>query len=165
MTDDCAERFDDLVGGLDYPMYLVTATAGGERAGCLVGFGTQTSIHPPRYLVLISEQNHTWTVAVRATHLAVHIPTAANAELVTLFGSTSGSTTDKFARCAWHEGPAGVALLDDCPQWFCGRVLARLDGLGDHTGFLLEPVAAGPEHALGQFGFQQAQVLPAGHEA
>jgi len=31
-----------LVARLEYPMYVVTAAAQGERSGCLVGFGTQT---------------------------------------------------------------------------------------------------------------------------
>ncbi len=40
-----------LVTEIDYPMFIVTAAAGGRRAGCLVGFTTQCSIHPPRFLI------------------------------------------------------------------------------------------------------------------
>ena len=44
-------RFNDLVGGLDYPMFIATARSErGERAGCLVGFATQCSIDPSRFL-------------------------------------------------------------------------------------------------------------------
>ena len=39
--------FVELAREIDYVMYVVTAAAGEERAGCLVGFTTQTSIHPP----------------------------------------------------------------------------------------------------------------------
>jgi flavin reductase (DIM6/NTAB) family NADH-FMN oxidoreductase RutF len=47
--------FDRLVAGLDYPMAIVTsAAAEDDRAGCLVGFTTQCSLNPPRYLVCIS---------------------------------------------------------------------------------------------------------------
>ena len=33
--------FDELMGELDYAMLIVTTAAGGQRAGCLVGFATQ----------------------------------------------------------------------------------------------------------------------------
>jgi flavin reductase (DIM6/NTAB) family NADH-FMN oxidoreductase RutF len=36
--------FETIVATLDYPMFIVTTAAEGRRAGCLVGFGTQTSI-------------------------------------------------------------------------------------------------------------------------
>ena len=44
-------QFDAFVGGLDYPVFVVTAAHGEERSGCLVGFATQASIDPPRMLV------------------------------------------------------------------------------------------------------------------
>ena len=31
------ETFQRLVAQLDYPMFIATVTAGGERAGCLIG--------------------------------------------------------------------------------------------------------------------------------
>ena len=67
------EAFEKLVSMLDYPMYIVTTQADDERAGCLVGFTSQVSIGPPRFLVGLSERNHTFRVAQRATHLAVHL--------------------------------------------------------------------------------------------
>lgn len=30
-----------LVAELDYPLFIVTVPAGGERSGCLIGFATQ----------------------------------------------------------------------------------------------------------------------------
>jgi flavin reductase (DIM6/NTAB) family NADH-FMN oxidoreductase RutF len=71
---DAAQTFAALVGELEAPMSIVTVHAGGERAGCLVSFATQTSIHPPRFMVCLSHRNHTYHVAVRhrARMLAVH---------------------------------------------------------------------------------------------
>jgi hypothetical protein len=57
---DAARTFHALVGGLEYPMFIVTARAGGEPLGCLVGFATQTSIRPPRFLVCLSHNNRTY---------------------------------------------------------------------------------------------------------
>jgi flavin reductase (DIM6/NTAB) family NADH-FMN oxidoreductase RutF len=54
-------------------MYVVTALGpGGERAGCLIGFATQCSIKPQRFLVCISKQNRTFDVVTGAADVAVH---------------------------------------------------------------------------------------------
>ena len=156
--------FPRLVADLDYPMVVVTAAAGGHKAGCLVGFATQCSIHPPRYAVWISRKNHTFGVASATGVLAVHFLSADDRPLAELFGSQSGDQVDKFARCRWHEGPAGVPVLDDCARWFAGEVVERLP-TDDHVGFLLAPleVHAGPWP--GQLGFQAVKSLDPGHDA
>ena len=51
MADPVGERFHALVSGCDYPMFIVTAAAGADRDGCLVGFACQASIDPARLLV------------------------------------------------------------------------------------------------------------------
>ena len=114
------EAFEKLVSLLDYPMFVVTTRADDESAGCLVGFTSQVSIGPPRFLVGLSKRNHTYRVAQRADHLAVHLVPRQHSELARLFGSETGDRTDKFARCAWHSGPHGMPILDDAAGWFAG---------------------------------------------
>lgn len=129
---------------LDHPMYVVTAVAAdGERAGCLVGFASQCSIGPARFTVWLSRKNHTYGVACRSSHLAVHLLSRTRIETARLFGEETGDVTDKFARVEWRPGPGGAPVLADARAWFVGRVEARWDG-GDHVGFLLAPVAEGP---------------------
>lgn len=130
--------FDAVVAAADAPIYLVTLTAGDERAGCLVGFASQTGIDPARFLVCLSKANHTYRLAARADFLAVHLVGPEEADLAALFGSETGDETDKFARCAWRTGPHGVPVLRGAAGWFCGRILARHD-FGDHVGLLLAP--------------------------
>src|SRR3954469_17147366 len=136
-----AERtFTSLMGELDYPMFIVTTVAAdGERSGCLIGVATQISINPPRFLAGLSHKNRTYRVAQRAEHLAVHFVPADGTELAELFGSETGDEIDKFERCEWHEGPAGVPIVEGLPNWFVGRILDRLDA-GDHDAMILEPV-------------------------
>jgi flavin reductase (DIM6/NTAB) family NADH-FMN oxidoreductase RutF len=138
--------------------------ADGERAGCLVGFGTQASIHPPRFLACISVKNRTYEVACRASALAVHLLSdePPDRELAELFGGETGDDTDKFARSRWHDGPAGVPFLDDIPNRFAGRILERL-GLGDHVGFLLEPIDADATDSFDELGFQETKEIEPGH--
>jgi flavin reductase (DIM6/NTAB) family NADH-FMN oxidoreductase RutF len=135
---DVGARFDQLVGELDYPMYIATTSAAGGNAGCLVGFASQVSINPARFLVCLSEQNHTTTVAAKASHLAVHLVRAGDHELAELFGEQTGDRIDKFTRCRWSIGPHGVPVLDDAAAWFVGRIEERFD-FGDHVGHLLVP--------------------------
>ena len=56
MADPGTEAFEELVALLNYPMFVVTTQANDTAAGCLVGFASQTSIHPPRFLVGISRR-------------------------------------------------------------------------------------------------------------
>jgi flavin reductase (DIM6/NTAB) family NADH-FMN oxidoreductase RutF len=158
------EIFSALTGELDYYMLVVTTAAGGERAGCLVGFSTQCSIAPPRFLVCLSDKNHTTRVAARAVALAVHFLPDAAAHLAELFGSRTGDDVDKFTECRWHNGPAGLPILDECGRWFAGRVLERRP-LGDHIGYLLEPFAAADDDESETFAFHRAKRLEPGHEA
>ena len=156
--------FADAVGALEYPMLVVTAAAGGRRAGCLVGFAAQCSFSPPRFMVWLSHRNHTLGVARETDRLGVHLLSSEDRALAELFGTRCGEEVDKFARCRWREGPGGVPLLDDCPRWFVGRILERFDA-GDHDGFLLEPAEAGTGRWSGQLGFQAIRDLTPGHDA
>ena len=125
------EGFERIGSTVDYPMYVVTAAAGDERAGCLVGFATQCSIDPPRFLVCLSKANHTYRVALRASAMAVHLLAADDEATATLFGSETGDEIDKFARCPWSEVD-GVPVLDDALAWIVCRDV-RLVEAGDHT--------------------------------
>jgi flavin reductase (DIM6/NTAB) family NADH-FMN oxidoreductase RutF len=157
------EPFQAMVGELDYPMVVVTAAAAARASGCLVGFHTQCSIEPPRFLVCLSRQNHTFGVAARSAHLAVHFLDRADHALAVLFGERTGDEFDKFAACAWRE-ERGVPVLTDARAWFLGRVLDRLR-LGDHVGHLLEPVAGQLTGELHQLAFQQVKTMTPGHPA
>lgn len=159
------DAFEKLVSMLDYPMFVVTTRAGGQRAGCLIGFSSQVSIAPPRFLVGLSNKNQTFRVARDASHLAVHLLPRRHRELARLFGSETGDEIDKFARCSWREGPHGVPILSDATGWFVGEVLNRYD-LGDHVGHLLEPVAGdAPERFDQLVTFSDVRDLEPGHEA
>jgi flavin reductase (DIM6/NTAB) family NADH-FMN oxidoreductase RutF len=158
------ESFQRLVAQFDYPMFIATVAAGGERAGCLIGFATQCSIHPARFLAGISDKNRTFRVASGADSMAIHlVPENAN-ELAELFGGETGDDVDKFERCEWRPGPGGVPLLDGCPNRFVGRILDRVD-FGDHVGMVLEPFLAEEDEESGQLGFHRAKRIDSGHEA
>jgi flavin reductase (DIM6/NTAB) family NADH-FMN oxidoreductase RutF len=145
-------------------MLIVTARDAGEADGCLVGFSTQCSIDPVRFLVCLSDKNRTFRVASSASSLAVHVIPPEAQDLAELFGGQTQDEIDKFSRCRWHAGPEELPILDDCPRWFAGRILERRR-LGDHVGFVLEPFAAAVGGQEGQLSFQQVKEMEPGHEA
>ena len=156
--------FEEIVAQLDYPMFIVTVATGDEVAGCLVGFASQCSIDPARFLVCLSKKNRTFEIAQRSHQMAVHLVPAPEWELATLFGGSTGDDVDKFSHCAWSPGPGGAPILERCPGWFAGPIVGRIDG-GDHVIHMLEPRAGHPGDGRPLLTFQRAQQIDPGHEA
>ena len=129
------DPFERIVVTLDSPMVLVTTRAGDEMDGCLVGFATQCSIDPSRYLVCLSKRNRTFELAQRASTLMVHTlhEDQRDRALARLFGEQTAYDADKLSLCDWETGPDGVRVIRGC-DWFGGPVLGRTN-LGDHVGF------------------------------
>jgi flavin reductase (DIM6/NTAB) family NADH-FMN oxidoreductase RutF len=154
------EAFEKLVSQLEYPMFIVTAPG---PLGCLVGFTTQASIDPHRFIVCLSHANRTYREGRDAPALGVHAVPADAPDLAELFGGETADHTDKFAHTAWHPGQHDVPILERCENWFVGKVLNRIDA-GDHDAFLLQPVAAHGGDEDG-FTFHRAKRIDPGHPA
>ena len=156
--------FQRFVGGLDYPLFVITAAAGTERDGCIVGFTTQCSVHPPLFIVCLSDKNRTWRIAQRADALGVHVVPSERRDLAELFGGETADERDKLAEVDWAEGPGGAPLIAELATRFAGRIVARHDYGGDHTAFVLEPVAAEAPERPDELSFQEAKDIEPGHE-
>jgi flavin reductase (DIM6/NTAB) family NADH-FMN oxidoreductase RutF len=144
-------------------MFIVTALGrDGERSGCLIGFATQCSVKPPRFLACISKENRTFDVVSQAETVVVHFLGRDQLRLAELFGGETGDEVDKFELAAWRPGPDGVPVLEGVPGWIAGRALERHD-LGDHVGVLLEPVDGDDMGAPVDLGFQVAKDIDPGH--
>ncbi len=109
-------------------------------------FSGPCSIDPPRYAVWLSHRNHTYSVALGADKLIVHMLTHADLALAEFFGGVSGVYEDKFAQVPWSDC-GGAPLLEVSGGWLCGHILSlgpgREETGGDHTCFVLAPIAAG----------------------
>jgi flavin reductase (DIM6/NTAB) family NADH-FMN oxidoreductase RutF len=156
-------EFTKLVSQLDYSLFIVTTAAHGERAGCLIGFASQVSIDPPRFLAGLSTKNRTFRIAREAEVLIIHFVPEQAEELATLFGGETGDDIDKFERCRWREGPKRAPILEDLENWFAGKILERID-LGDHWGFVLEPIAGEVGRSSSPLTFRRAKWIEPGHE-
>jgi flavin reductase (DIM6/NTAB) family NADH-FMN oxidoreductase RutF len=157
------ENLSSIVTSLDPAMIIVTTAVGDERAGCLVGFHTQSSLDPERYCVWLSKANHTYRVALRATHLGVHFLTQEDLELAERFGTRTGDHGDKFDGLAVATSVGGVPVLTQCPHRWIGKRAAILDEGGDHvciSARVVESVTSGP---FRPFRLSQADGLQPGH--
>jgi flavin reductase (DIM6/NTAB) family NADH-FMN oxidoreductase RutF len=158
------DGFERLMAQLDYSLFIVTVASGGERAGCLVGFASQVSIHPPRFLAGLSVKNRTYRVAsAGAEVLVVHFVPEQSEGLADLFGGETGDEVDKFARCESRPGPGGAPILTELEDWFAGRVLDRIS-FGDHCGFLLEPIDGETHRSGSPLTFRRAKRIEPGHK-
>jgi flavin reductase (DIM6/NTAB) family NADH-FMN oxidoreductase RutF len=159
------ERLDGLLTRGDSPVFVVTTRdETGRRAGCLIGFATQCGIDPPRFAAWISVNNHTYEVACRATHLAVHVLAPQQRALGVLFGSVTGHDRDKFAECAWSPGPHGLPVLDDVAGWFAGP-FERHAPSGDHALFVVAPDVVEGRLDGRPLSFQDVKNVEAGNPA
>src|SRR4029453_6817382 len=113
---------------------MFIATVPGD--GCLVGFATQCSIDPLRFLVCLSNKNKTYRLARDATHMALHVVPDDREDLAELFGGETADDCDKLGRVETADGPGGTPLIAGCP-YAAGRILDRMD-VGDHVAFVLD---------------------------
>jgi len=159
------DAFDQLMASIDPPLVVVTTVAEDERAGCLVGFHAQSSIDPERYCIWLSKANHTYRVALRAGHFAVHFLTASDLPLAERFGTQSGEDTDKFAGVSFTPDEYGVPLLDDDPHRITLERIAMLDDGADHVCLSLRVLDAATAGHFTPLRVSDAAHLDAGHDS
>lgn len=148
---------------VDYPYYLVTVrTPEGEMSGCLAGFVTQCSIHPPNFVACISQVNHTLGVAVRSPAMGLHLLGEDQLDMARLFGEQTGDVVDKFAAADWRLGTTGAPLLTDVSVALEAMILGHFS-VGDHEAFLVRAVrsVAGPGRGL--LTYRKSPRLHPGH--
>jgi flavin reductase (DIM6/NTAB) family NADH-FMN oxidoreductase RutF len=146
-------------------MFILTVATERDRAGCLLRFATQCSIHPPRWYVGLSKINHTFDIAATAELAVLHALGTANLGLARLFGEETGDRVDKFSQCQWRTGPDGLSVvLTECKNWFAGEIVDRLDP-GDHIGLVLAPILAQCKDRGPQLGFRAVSDMQPGHPA
>ena len=118
------DAFEGMVGELEYPMFIVTARAGDEPLGCLVGFTTQASIDPPRFIACLSHNNRTYRLGRDARRWA-STPCPPTRRIWRSCSAARPATSTDKSRAAPGTRAEGVPVVDRCANWFVGRVLAR----------------------------------------
>lgn len=128
-----SKAFTSLMGSANSAVVVVTTVADDVRAGCLVGYHSQSSISPQQYCFWLSKANHTYRAGLLATHFAVHFLTDDDLALAQHFATRSGDDTDKFVDLDVEPHEHGVPLLKDCPNRVVLERLSIVDDGGDHV--------------------------------
>jgi flavin reductase (DIM6/NTAB) family NADH-FMN oxidoreductase RutF len=164
MHDRMSEALVRLMESADGPLVVVTTVAEGERAGCVVGFHSQSGVNPARYSIWLSKANHTYRAMVRAEHFVVHFLGEGDVAVARHFGTRCGGDVDKFADIGWSAGPGGVPLLDHLPHRVVLRKLTMLDDDGDHVCVSGEVLDVTNDGAFAPLRLSAANHWEAGHQ-
>jgi len=126
----------------------VTVVTARDARGRPVGFTansfTSVSLDPPLLLVCPGKTSSSFATFSTTSHFAVNILASDQQEVSHRFATP---VSDRFAGLAWHEGLAGLPLIDGAAATFtCAR--HQLVDAGDHViliGEVLENSATGAE--------------------
>lgn len=137
------ESAQSILAHLPYPIWVLTAAAGGRRGGLVATFVSRASIveHMPRVCIGLSVRHHTTELVRHASACALHLLTEADVDWVWRFGLVSGRTTDKLAGVDFRAGSTGSPILTEAAAWLECRIETSME-TGDRTVFLAEVVDA-----------------------
>jgi flavin reductase (DIM6/NTAB) family NADH-FMN oxidoreductase RutF len=96
------------------PIAIVTASYDGQVSGFIASWITQVSFVPPLVMVAMNPLHYTYDLVTNSNAFAINILRADQAELVDLFGKSSGRKVDKFAETLYELGQTGSPILKDC---------------------------------------------------
>ena len=128
---------------MSYGLYVVSATAGDERAACIINTATQVTAEPPRMIVAVHKDNVTSGVIGRAgTFTVTAIDQTADMPYIGNFGFRTSADYDKFAKYELAESETGDAYTPEhaCAVYAC-RVIDTVD-VGTHLLFVGEVLQA-----------------------
>ncbi|TXF35522.1 flavin reductase [Collinsella sp. BA40] len=109
---------------MSYGLYVVSATAGDERAGCVINTATQVTAEPPRLMVAVHKDNCTARVIREAgTFTVTAIDQTADMPYIGNFGFRTSDTYNKFEKYEVAESATGDAYS---PEHACAVFACRL---------------------------------------
>ena len=137
-----ANVIEQVLGELEWPVWLVTAADEERRGGLIATFVNEASIVPsmPRMVVGLANHHYTWSLIESSDAFALHLLNDDQMELVAEFGMRTGHEADKLSKRPFTLSETGSPILSDAPAWLDCRVEDRLE-TGDRTLYLAEVIA------------------------
>ncbi|MGZ5539351.1 MAG: flavin reductase family protein [Halobacteriota archaeon] len=114
------------------PIAIITACYDGHVSGFIASWITQVSFVPPLVMVAMNPLHYTYDLVTNSNAFAINILKADQAELVDLFGKSSGRKVDKFAETLYELGSTGSPILKDCLAFVDCSVMWSKEA-GDHV--------------------------------
>jgi flavin reductase (DIM6/NTAB) family NADH-FMN oxidoreductase RutF len=112
---------------------ITTRTADGRPVGLTCNSFSSVSLEPPLVLFSLRKASRLLADFEAAESFAINILSERQDHLSGRFASSK--IEDKFEGVAWHEGPLGMPLVDDCLASFECSAFAAHEA-GDHTIFI-----------------------------
>jgi len=127
---------------LTYGLYVISAAAGGKKNGYVGNTVFQVTATPPQMAVSCNKDNFTASLIAESGYFSVAVlERDTPAELIGLFGFSSGREVDKYATVKHLVTDHGTpVLLENTIAWFECRVVKTLD-VGTHVVFTGEIIA------------------------
>ncbi len=124
------------------PIAIITACYDGNVSAFIASWITQVSFVPPLVMVAMNPLHYTYELITNSNAFAINILRNDQAELVDLFGKSSGRKVDKFAETLYELGSTGSPLLKDCVAFVDCSVMWSKEA-GDHIVVIGSIVDAG----------------------
>lgn len=128
---------------MTYGLYVVSAEAEGQKAGCIINTATQVTAEPPRMMVAVHKDNVTTSVIERAGAFTVTaLDMTADMPYIGNFGFRTSANYDKFAQYGCETSAVGSPYSPQhaCALFAC-KVIETVD-VGTHLLFIGEVVDA-----------------------
>ena len=128
---------------MSYGLYVVSAEADGQRAGCVINTATQVTALPPRLMVAVHKDNVTTGVIQRAGAFTVTaIDMTAEMPYIGNFGFRTSANFDKFEKYGCEISAVGSPYSPEhvCALFAC-KVVDTVD-VGTHLLFIGDVVDA-----------------------
>lgn len=158
------EQFKTLKQSANPAMIIVTTAADSALAGCLVGFHAQSSMTPLQYSFWLSKANHTYLVALRASHFVAHFLSSTDLDVAEHFGASTGHHVNKFTDLDYTENKHGVPVLSHLPNRLVLERLTLLDTGGDHVCVTTEVIEAEADREFEALRLEDVQHVTPGRQ-
>lgn len=118
-------------------LYVVSATDGEKRAGCVINTGLQLTGDPLQVQVVVNKQNYTEGVIERAGHFALTvISKAADMAFIGRFGFQTSATVDKFDGITAEQTVLGDWYTPECSCAVLACEVVQTLDVGTHMLFV-----------------------------
>ena len=111
---------------------VTSGSPGGRPVGVTANSFSSVSLDPPIGSWNLGIQSPSLAAFDEAGRFVINVLSSAQVQLSRQFSS---KLVDKFVGVAYHEGIAGIAVLDDCVATIECKTIQRLE-VGDHVLFL-----------------------------
>lgn len=128
---------------MSYGLYVVSAEADGQKAGCVINTATQVTAEPARLMVAVHKDNVTTGVIERAGAFTVTaIDMTADMPYIGNFGFRTSADYDKFEKYGCETSAVGSPYSPEhaCALFAC-KVVQTVD-VGTHLLFIGDVVDA-----------------------